>query len=489
MGRRGWRGRGLDGGEIAALYARLVQEIREGPGGSKIGAFFDVDRTLLAGFSAVAFLRERVVSGRMSARELAQSLLGSVGYALGRTGFSGLVAAHAAAYRGLAESALQELGEEVFEKYLATAIYPESRAILRAHQERGHTVAIVSSATPYQVEPLARDLGVKDVLCTRLEVVDGALTGRVLRPTCFGEGKRTAVEALAARRDLDLEQSFFYSDSHDDLPLLERVGRPRPLNPDKGLGQVAKERRWPVQRFRSRGRPGVTELARTGLAWWSIVPSALAGLGVGLVNRSHRDGLNVAASLWGDLSIALSGIDLRVEGEEHLWSRRPAVFIFNHQSGLDAPLMVKMVRRDLTGIGKQEIRWHPVFGPVFWAAGMVFVDRGDTARAIEAMKPAVEALSQGRSIVVAPEGTRRPTPRLGRFKKGAFHLAMQAGVPIVPVVFRNVLDALPKGGVVIHPTTIEAVVLPPVETSHWTRDTLDAEIEAIRRRYLEILEG
>jgi putative phosphoserine phosphatase/1-acylglycerol-3-phosphate O-acyltransferase len=471
------------------LHEKLTREIREGPSGPKVGAFFDVDRTLLAGFSALAFLRERLVSGRMSPRELAQSLFGAVGYGLGRTGFSGLVAAHAAAYRGLAESALEELGQEVFEKYLASEIYPESRALLRAHQERGHSVAIVSSATPYQVGPLARDLGVERVLCTRLEVVDGALTGRVVHPTCFRMGKRTAVEALAREWDVDLEASYFYTDSRDDLPLLERVGRPRPLNPDRALAQIAKERRWPVRRFQSRGTPGVSELTRTALVWSSIVPSALAGLGVGLLNRSRRDGVNMAASMWGDLTTALSGIDLRVEGEEHLWSQRPAVFIFNHQSGLDAPLMLKLVRRDATGIGKQELRWNPLFGPLFWAAGVVFVDRRDTGKAIDALKPALEALRHGRSILIAPEGTRRPTPRLGPFKKGAFHLAMQAGVPIVPVVFRNVLDALPKGALVIHPAIVEAVVLPPIDTSAWTRESLDAEIEAIRRRYLEVLEG
>jgi putative phosphoserine phosphatase/1-acylglycerol-3-phosphate O-acyltransferase len=197
----------------------------------------------------------------------------------------------------------------------------------------------------------------------------------------------------------------------------------------------------------------------------------------------------MVASMWGDLATSLAGIDVRVEGEEHLWSQRPAVFIFNHQSGIDALLMIKLLRRDMTGVGKQEVRWNPVFGPLFAAAGMVFIDRGDTARAIEALAPAVEALREGRSLAIAPEGTRSLTPRLGRFKKGAFHIAMQAGVPIVPVVFRNALDALPKHGVVVRPATIEAVVLPPVETRDWVRENLEAEIEAIRQRYLEVLEG
>jgi len=471
------------------LHDKLTREIREGPSGPQIAAFFDVDRTLLAGFSAIAFLRERIARGRAGPTELAQGLLGTLSFALGRTGFSGFVAAHTQAYRGLPEASLHELGREVFDKHLATQIYPESRALVRAHHERGHTMAIVSSATPYQVDPVAKELAVPHVLCTRLEAKDGVLTGKVIHPTCFGRGKLLAAEDLAEELGLDLDASYFYSDSIDDLPLLENVGHPRPTNPDNRLAQIAKERRWPVQRFSSRGRPDLMQIARTALAYGSLVPSVLAGVGVGLLNHSQREAINMMGSLWGDLSIALSGVDLRVEGEEHLWSHRPAVFIFNHQSGLDAPLMLKMVRRDATGVAKKEIRSNPIFGPLFSVAGVVFIDRADSKKAVEALGPALEALRQGRSLIIAPEGTRQKSPRLGLFKKGAFHLAMQAGVPIVPVVFRNVLDALPKDALVIHPATVEAVVLPPVDTSKWTPETLDREIEAIRARYVEVMDG
>lgn len=469
------------------LHDKLTREIREGPSGPKIGAFFDVDRTLLAGFSAVSFLWERIASGRVGPGELARGMLGTVMYAMGRTGFSAFVAAHTAAYQGLEERSLDELGQEVFDKHLATQIFPESRALVRAHQERGHTVAIVSSATPYQVDPVGRDLGVAHVLCTRLEAEDGVLTGRVLHPTCFGRGKLLAAEDLAEEHDIDLGQSYFYTDSIDDLPLLENVGRPRPTNPDGRLAQIAKERRWPVQRFTSRGRPDFEQIARTALAYASIVPSVAAGIGVGLLNRSHREAVNMMGSLWGDLSTSLSGVDLRVEGEQNLWSHRPAVFIFNHQSGLDAPLVLKMIRRDVTGIAKQEIRRNPIFGPLFTAAGVVFVDRGDSKKAIAAMAPALEALKQGRSIAIAPEGTRQKTPRLGPFKKGAFHLAMQARVPIVPIVIRNAGELMAPRGVLISSGTVDVAVLDPIDTSRWTVKTLNAKVEMVRQRYLDTL--
>jgi putative phosphoserine phosphatase/1-acylglycerol-3-phosphate O-acyltransferase len=470
-----------------SLHDRLTEDIRSGPAGPKIAALFDLDQTLLAGFSAVSFFRERLLSGRMAPRELGESILGSLSFAAGRTGFSGLMSASTAAYRGLAESAMQEIGEEVFEKHLATKIYPESRALVEAHREMGHTLAIVSSATPYQAEPLARDMKIPHVLCTRLEVEDGVFTGRVVRPTCWGEGKSVAAKALAAAHDLDLSESYFYTDSHEDLPLLMDVGRPRPLNPNRQLAQISKERRWPVQRFTSRGTPGAGDLLRSALVYGSLAPSVGAGALAGLVTGSWREAINVAGAMWGDLATSLSGVDLRVEGEEHLWSSRPAVFIFNHQSGLDPILIVKMLRRDITGVGKKELLKNPIFGPLFNAAGVVFVDRADRTKAIKALQPAVDALKEGLSLAIAPEGTRSLTPRLGRFKKGAFHMAMQAGVPIVPVVFRNVLDAFPKDARVVRPATIEAVVLSPIDTTAWTTESLDDEVAAIRDLYLEIL--
>lgn len=474
-------------GRPMTLHEKLTREIWNGPAGPRVGAFFDLDQTLFAGFSATAFTRDQLSSGRLSPRDLADSFRATLSFALGRTGFSSFVTATTAVYRGLDESVLEEVGQHAFEKYLATQIYPESRAIVQAHQERGHTVAIVTSATRYQAEPVARELGIEHLMYTELEVEDGVLTGNVVRPTCYGEGKAIAARDLASEHGLDLDESYFYSDSHEDLPLFDVVGRPRPLNPTRQLAQIAKERRWPVRRFTSRGTPTLGDVARTGLIYGTLVPSFAFGVAAGVINRSKREAFNVMGSLWGDLATSAAGIDLRVEGEENLWSKRPAVFIFNHQSGLELILLLKLLRRDLTGIAKAELKQNPVFGPLFSAAGVAFVDRSNTVKAIEALGPAVEALRHGRSLIIAPEGTRSTTPTLGPFKKGAFRLAMEARVPIVPVVFRNVLDALPKGAIVVRPAVIEAVVLPPVDTDSWTLDTLTDEIDAMRRRYLDVL--
>jgi len=471
-----------------ALYSAITREIQRGPSGPKVGAFFDVDHTILASFSAFAFLRERVTSGRMSPRDFAEQLTGGIGFAAGRIGFSGLVTATTGMYRGLAESALEQLGEEVFEKHLATQIYPESRALVKAHQDMGHTVCIVSSATQFQVMPLARELGIEHVMCTRLEAEDGIITGRVEHPSCWGDGKAIHARMLARERDVDLERSYFYTDSHDDLPLLEAVGHPRPLNPSRKLSQIAAERGWPVRTFHSRGAPSLSEVARTGFALASALPTLAASVQVGLLNRSRRQAANLALGTISDFTTAVLQVDLRVEGEQHLWSHRPAVFLFNHQSGIDTLLLARLLRRDFVGIAKQELRWNPLFGPVASLMGTVFVDRLNHDRAVEQLKPALDALKGGLSIVIAPEGTRSRTPRPGAFKKGAFHIAMQAGVPIVPIVFRNALDALPRGGGVVRPAHVEAVVLPPIPTDSWKVEDLNAHIEGVRQQFLEVLD-
>jgi putative phosphoserine phosphatase/1-acylglycerol-3-phosphate O-acyltransferase len=466
-----------------ALYASLTGAIDKGPGGPQIAAFFDLDRTLIAGFSAGAFVRELVRVGKLDATALAQGVATATRFQLGGLGFSGFVTETLGALKGMAESELVEMGERLFTSTLATAIYPESRALVHAHQKKGHTVAVVSSALPYQVMPIARELGIEHVMCTRLEIADGALTGNVVHPTCYGVGKATAARDFAAPRGIKMEKSFFYTDSDEDLPLLDLVGRPRPINPNRNLATLAAKRGWPARRFTSRGTPTASEVARTALAVASAVPASLLSLPAALLAGGWRAGLNMAVSTWGELGTALAGVDLQVQGEQYLWSHRPAVFIFNHQSAVETLLLCKLLRRDFVGIAKKELEKNPIFGPIFAASGTIFVDRFNHEQAVHALEPAIAALRKGTSIVIAPEGTRSPTPTLGKFKKGAFHLAMASGRPLVPIVFKNTLDVLPKHGVVLRPATVEVVVHKPIATANWKRKDLDKHVDDVRRLF------
>jgi putative phosphoserine phosphatase/1-acylglycerol-3-phosphate O-acyltransferase len=469
------------------LHTELIREIESGPSGPHIGAFFDLDGTIIATFSAFEFVREGLRSGLLTAGGFADALLTAFRFQAGQIGFSAFVTGTTRMLRGRSETDFAAMGELVFAETLAPQIYPESRALVDAHRRKGHTLAVVSAATRYQIGPFARDLDIPNVLCTQLEVQRGQFTGRLIKPTCYGEGKAIHARRLARRLRVHMSQSYFYTDSDEDLALLDAVGKPRPTNPNRRLREIATARGWPVRRFRSRGTPGLTEIVRTTLAAGSMVPAFLLGLPAYALDGSWRRVINLATTTWGELGTALAGVDLQVLGEQHLWSHRPAVFIFNHQSGIDTLLLAKMLRRDMVGNAKQELRRNPLFGPVFALAGTVFIDRFNREKAIEAMQPAIETLRQGISITIAPEGTRSPTPRLGRFKKGAFHLAMAAKVPIVPIVFRNALDALPKHAIFVRPAVIEAVVHPPISTDQWTKETLDERIEEVHKLYEDTL--
>ena len=465
----------------------ITQMIMEGEEGAHIGAFFDLDRTLIKGFSAKEFFQTRLLSGRMATREIVAQFAGVLVYAMGNGNFAGLASIGAKGVKGTSEQVFIEVGEEVYMKHLADEIYPESRAMVAAHIAKGHTVAIISAATPYQVNPIARDLGIEHVLCTRMEVENGKFTGEIIEPACWGDGKAYAAQQITEQYQLDLGKSYFYTDSAEDMPLLEIVGNPRPINPDTKLSAIAFENDWPVYRFDDEKRAGITDMLRTGLAAGSLFPAIIKGVTTGTLNLSWRDGINSMMAAVGDLGTAMAGIRLAVKGEENLWTDRPAVFTFNHQSSADLFIMAKLLRKDARAVAKKELKMTPIIGQLMTAAGVIFVDRSHREKAIEAMKPAVEALKNGTSVAIAPEGTRSYDYTLGKFKKGAFHLALQAGVPLVPIVIMNAHDAMPRGSNVFRPTAVEVKVLPAVPTHGWEVKNLDEHVREFRALYLKEL--
>jgi len=468
--------------------SELLADIEASEPGPGTAAIFDFDGTIIAGYSATVFLQDALTRGELKPNELYELTRAMTGFGLGNMGFSALMAVHAQYLEGRSEAEYSRNSERLFRKKIARLIYPETRELIAAHKAMGHTVAIVSSATPYQVEPAARDLDIDHVFSTRLEVKDGAFTGAVVKPTCFGEGKVQAAMALAEATGADLEQSFFYSDSSDDIQLLEYIGRPVTLNPRNRLKQITRERHWPTATFDSRGRISVNRFLRSVAATGSVVSSVAAALPIYALTGSKRDSLNFSISLFADTTSALIGLDLDVSGEENLWRQRPAVFMFNHQSKADVAIMARLVRRDVVGVGKKEIQRMPLIGQAMGAAGVVFIDRSDRSKAIESMAPLVAAMKdEGKSLVIAPEGTRAPTRKLAPFKKGGFHMAMQVGVPIVPVVIHNAGDIAPKGDFVFQPGTVRVEVLPPVDTSGWSTERMNEQVTEVRNLFLKAL--
>ncbi len=462
----------------------VVREALDAPHEPGAIAFFDLDRTLVHGFTANIFLREALRSGRVGPRDAARIASAAASFRSGRIGFSQFLVRASELYAGLPEADLIEVGEHLFRKQIASRVYPESYELVRAHQKAGRPVVIVSSATRYQAEPVRRALGADGLLCSGLEVRDGVLTGGVVRPVCYGVGKLRAAEGWAAEHGGDVAKSWFYSDGIEDLPLLEAVAHPRPLNPDGALTREAEHRDWPIHRLQSRGsKPG--HVVRTGAGVGAMLASVASGLPLLVAGRTV-EARNRAERLFGDVGTAIAGITLEVDGEDHLWQHRPCVFVFNHQSAIEPLLLCKLLRQDFVGIAKAELQ-QSVFRPVFDYAGVVYVERFDKQRAIQALEPVVAALRAGQNVVIAPEGTRSRTPEPGPFKKGAFHIARQAGVPIVPIVFHNSFAALPKKGRVVHPATVRVTVLPPIDTSGWSYEDAADAADVLRERYVEVL--
>ena len=146
----------------------LLAEIDAGPDGPETGAFFDFDGTLIAGYSAEAFVLDAIRRRKVDPQTMVRSLLAGLDMQLRGSDVTALMAIAAEAGKGRREEALVELGRRLFRERVAGTVYPEARAVVKAHQRKGHTVALASSATMFQAGPLASDLGIEHVLCTRI---------------------------------------------------------------------------------------------------------------------------------------------------------------------------------------------------------------------------------------------------------------------------------------------------------------------------------
>lgn len=465
----------------------LLAEIAEGPQGPQIGAFFDFDGTLIDGYSAALYFRQRLTTGDIGAGELLRTMIEIFNMQQRGNDVTNLMDIALGALAGRDLDELERLAEQMWRTKIAPKVFPEARLLVNAHLRAGHTVALASSATRFQAAGAAADLDIEHLLVTEVEVVDGLLTGRVDGPILWGEGKAQAVEQFAEENQIDLAQSYAYGNGAEDVHYLETVGRPRPLNPDAGLTRAAEERGWPVHRLTRKHRLTPVNVVRSGASLASLGVGVGVGLGMGLLNWNRDTALEVASTVASELGLATAGVRLDVQGQEHLWSHRPAVFLFNHQSQLDVLIIGALMRRDYTGVAKKELKSDPTFAAMGWLADVAYVDRTDVTRAREALAPAVESLKAGKSLVVSPEGTRSPTPKLLPFKKGPFHMAMQAKVPIVPIVIRNAGELMESHSLLITPGVVQVCVLPPVSTARWTRNTLDKNIAKVRQSYLDTL--
>lgn len=468
----------MSGLSAAALDA--IASIEAGPQGPSVGAFFDLDGTLVAGYTAATFYGDRLKGREVSPAEFLRTVVTAVD---GELGGDPTRIAHVAfsAMRGASEEAFADLGERLFRSTIAGTIRRESRALVQAHQRAGHTVAVASAATTYQVAPVARDLGVDHLVCTRLVVEDGQFTGATDGPMLWGRHKATGVRAFAREHGIVLADSYAYGNGYEDVAFLSSVGHPTALNPHRDLRTAAERLGWPVLDLADPVGRSLVAAGRTVAALAGMNAGVAAGVAYGLARGDRHEGRNLAVRLATQLPMAIAGVSLDVLHQERLWTHRPAVFVANHQSALDIPVLGRLLERDFTIVAKKEARWDPraLLGSA--VVDPAWIDRADSGSARETLAGVVERVRGGTSLMIFPEGTRSATPVLGPFRKGAFHIAAQAGVPVVPIVLRNTGELMRRSSLVLHPGTVDVCVLEP-ETD-WSTDDMSERVAALRAKF------
>lgn len=473
---------------MSALQEALhrVEQSADGP---ETGAFFDYDGTLIDGFSAGAYFMDRLQRREVNRKELLEMIRLMRKGDLSEAEFGEVIGKGVLDWVGRSEAEMRELWGRLFRERIGTTLFPEAWRLVRAHQRKGHTVVIASSATPYQIEPLAQEYGIEHVLCTQPKIRGGRLTGGIEGTPPWGSGKAEAVARFAAGRGIRLEQSFGYANGNEDILFLQSLGKPAAVQPKARLAELAQRQGWPVLAFERRSRGPARAMARTVGAYAAMGTTFLAGLGYARVTGNKRRAVDFVTAVSSEAALAVLGVEVSVVGEEHLWAHRPCVFIINHQSKFDMFLMMYLVRRGFSGVAKKEVAKVPGFGTFMKMAEMAFLDRSNTASAIDALKPAVDLLRRGLSIAMAPEGTRSWTPRVGKFKKGAFHLAMQAGVPVVPVVIRNAGEIMGRNDQTMRSGRIQVAVLPAIPVAEWKAREIEARVEGVRQLFVDTLEN
>jgi putative phosphoserine phosphatase/1-acylglycerol-3-phosphate O-acyltransferase len=219
-----------------------------------IGAFFDMDKTLISENSGSLYMKTRYQRGEISGIDVLKGLGAYLQYKLGVLDIRNWTKNMMLQFRGESEAELEVWARQWFDEVVADTIYPEARECVEEHLALGHVVAIVSGASKFVVRPLAQRLGIEHMLYTRLEVEGGIFTGRVIEPICFEEGKIYWIQNFIEEHRIDLAKSWFYTDSITDRPLLDIVGHPVAVNPDPLLYREAVRRRWPVRFFEPPGR-------------------------------------------------------------------------------------------------------------------------------------------------------------------------------------------------------------------------------------------
>jgi HAD superfamily hydrolase (TIGR01490 family) len=223
-------------------------------GSPAIAAFFDLDKTIISRSSTLAFGPSFYRHGLITRSQALRSAFGQLSFRLSGADHQKMERIRtevAALCRGWPASRVSDIVARHLDQIILPHVYAEAHRLIASHRDRGQDVIIVSSSGQEMVAPIAAWLGASEVIATLMEIADGCYTGE-MEFWAYGEAKAHRVRQLAVQRGYRLQDCYAYSDSVTDLPLLETVGHPHAVNPDRSLRRIARQRRWPVLTFGGR---------------------------------------------------------------------------------------------------------------------------------------------------------------------------------------------------------------------------------------------
>jgi HAD superfamily hydrolase (TIGR01490 family) len=217
----------------------------------RIAAFFDVDHTTIEVNSGRKYLEFLWKEGQISLPQAIKATWWLAQYRLSMLDYDAMTAEVVKSYAGQKISDISRDISGWFDDEIRPTVCKQARERIEYHRRSGHVLAFLTSGSFVSVQPLMDMLGIEHLICTDLEIEDGVLTGRYFPPAAYGEGKLIKAEAFAKEHGLDLDRSYFYTDSYSDMPMLQRVGEPRVINPDPRLKRTAQSRGWAVETWRA----------------------------------------------------------------------------------------------------------------------------------------------------------------------------------------------------------------------------------------------
>lgn len=212
----------------------------------RTAAFFDLDGTLLLANSGSLWMHRERRMGRLTTKQTIQGFLYISLYKFGFVDMEKVMDEALKTIKGEEEITLRRWTRAWFQEEVIPHVAPASSSALEYHRKREHPLILLTSSSPYESEAALEYFNMDDFLSMTYEVLAGSFTGKVQKPMCYGKGKVYYAEEYAREHDLNLEKSYFYSDSITDLPMLERVGHPIAVSPDIRLRKHASDAGWPI---------------------------------------------------------------------------------------------------------------------------------------------------------------------------------------------------------------------------------------------------